>query len=43
VIENATGLELLPQTGAIAVALPAKIKGASSAPVRLAAIVDPVR
>jgi kynurenine formamidase len=43
VIENAANLELLPQTGAQVLALPAKIKGASSAPVRLAAVVDPVR
>lgn len=43
VIENAAGLEALPRAGAFAVALPAKLKGASSAPARLAAVLEPVR
>jgi kynurenine formamidase len=43
VIENAAGLELLPQSGAFAAALPAKLKGAAYAPARLYAVVDSVR
>ncbi len=43
VIENAGDLSSIPQTGAYAVALPEKVKGAAFAPARLAAVVDPVR
>jgi len=40
-LENLTGLEQLPPTGATMVALPMKIKGGSGAPLRAIAILPP--
>ena len=38
-IENLTGLNLLPATGALLFALPMKIEGGSGGPVRVVALV----
>ena len=41
--ENLTGLDLLPATGAIVIALPMKIEGGSGAPLRAVALVPVAR
>ena len=38
ILENLTGLDALPATGALLIALPMKIQGGSGAPVRVIAV-----